>query len=423
MEIHIPQGAVLRDKEGKLVTRIAIIPMPLDRSPFAFPENAPAYVSVQPAGMTVQGLTPGVTPGIRVVYPNQTDLAPGERVVFWSYHTDERNWQIYGEGQTSANGQQIVPDAGVALYESVGFMYTPNNPPPPEPSPPPDDPDGPPDGSGGDGGGGSGGDGGGGDGGGSGSGGDSCNNQSAGDPVDCKTGLFVLDRTDVTVRGVIPIALTHTYRPGDTTSCAFGYGNNHSYAMYLREVSGTPGGRYQQYDLILPNGSYVRFNRTSPGSAYTEVIAVHTGSASSFYAAVLDYEAGNYVVTKKNGTKYIFSLYGTLNSIKDRFGNHLDITRNSGQISRITSTSGRYLDFDYDSASRITQIQDTTGRSWSYHYTSAGYLSHITYPDGLTEQYTYDTKGRLLTLVNRKGITVVSNGYDANGRVSKQNPG
>lgn len=441
MEIHIPKGAVLRDREGKLVTQVAIVPMPLDRSPFPFPENAPAYVSVQPGGMTVQGLTPGVTAGIRVVYPNQTDLKPGERVEFWSYNTDERGWQIYGEGQATADATQVAPDPGVALYESVGFMYTQPNPPPPDPPPPPCDSC--PCGGGGFGGGfgagagGSGGGGGAGSGGGAGAGGGDAggggegggaggdseggggqNSEAGGDPVDCETGLYMMNREDVRIRGIMPITLTRHYRPGDATSRAFGYGTNHDYAMYIRQVP--TGGSYSQYDLIWANGSYVRFVRTSPGTGYTDVVAVHTGSASSYYAAVFAYENGNYVVTKKDGTKYIFSLYGTLQSIRDRFGNHLDITRVGGQITRITSSSGRYIDLSYDSSSRITQIQDMTGRTWGYQYTSAGYLSQVTYPDGLFEKYTYDGQGRLLTLVDRRGNTAVTNQYDANSRVILQ---
>lgn len=37
MEIRIPRGAVLRERDGKLVTRLALIPMPLDRAPMPEP--------------------------------------------------------------------------------------------------------------------------------------------------------------------------------------------------------------------------------------------------------------------------------------------------------------------------------------------------------------------------------------------------
>lgn len=62
----MPKGTVFRGRDGRIVTKIALAPLPPDRVPYAFPENAPVYVSVQPGGMVVQGLTPGKTRGIRV---------------------------------------------------------------------------------------------------------------------------------------------------------------------------------------------------------------------------------------------------------------------------------------------------------------------------------------------------------------------
>jgi hypothetical protein len=83
MEIYIPKGAVLRDREGRIVTQISLVPLPLDRVPFPFPENAPVYVSVQPGGLIVQGLSPETSGGIRVVYPNLSYEEPGARADFW----------------------------------------------------------------------------------------------------------------------------------------------------------------------------------------------------------------------------------------------------------------------------------------------------------------------------------------------------
>lgn len=410
MEIHIPKGTVLRDREGKIVTKIALIPMPLDRSPFPFPENAPVYVSVQPGGMVVQGLTSGVTPGIRVIYPNQTDAKPSERVHFWAYSTSGRGWHIYGQGAISMDGKQVVPDDGVALYESVGFMYTDTNPPPPEPPPPPcekrsaggsyaggsDDP-------------------------GAGSGG---TNQRAdiavaGDSTDCKTGLFVLERPDIRVRGLMPINLSRVYRPGDPTSRAFGLGTTHYYAMYLREVSGTPA-RYQQYDLIRADGSVLRYIRTSVGFDFRDMIAEHTTSGSEFYKTRLAFENGYYVITQNNGTKLMFSLFGTMQRIEDRFGNQIEVIRVGGEVVSLINSSGRGVSIAYDTSSRIVQITDSALRIWNYEYSAEGYLSKAIYPDGLFELYTYDAVGRMLTVTDRKGVVTVTNEYDANGRIAKQ---
>jgi len=52
-----------------------------------------------------------------------------------------------------------------------------------------------------------------------------------GDPVDCYTGLFMHERTDVRLADDMPIEITRTYRPGDTVVRDFSKGTNHNYGM------------------------------------------------------------------------------------------------------------------------------------------------------------------------------------------------
>ncbi|WP_194714289.1 RHS repeat-associated core domain-containing protein [Noviherbaspirillum soli] len=390
MEIHLPRGTVLRDREGKLVTRIALVPVPLDRMPFAFPENAPVYVSVQPAGMVVQGLTPGVTKGIRVIYPNLSHEAPGSPADFWRYDAGNRGWYVYGRGQASADGRQIVPDASVALYDSVGFMYTSTNPIAPPVAPPP------PCGAG------------------------TCCPRAAqgGDPVDLSTGLFLHEQQHASLKDVLPVSINSTYRPGDPVSRPFGFGTTHYYAMYLREVSGTPG-RYQQFDLILSNGAAIRYYRTA-GDYYTNVVAQPRDiPPCEFYGSVFAYRNGQYVITRKDGQQFAFSLYGRLEAITDRLGNQVTVSGSTGQIQRIATPNGRYLDFSYDSANRISRILDMAGRAWTYAYED-GMLSSITFPDQSTERYSYDASRRMVSVTDRRGNTMVRNEYDASNRVTRQ---
>lgn len=42
------------------------------------------------------------------------------------------------------------------------------------------------------------------------------------------------------------------------------------------------------------------------------------------------------------------------------------------------------------------------------------------YPNASFEAYTYDAAGRMLTVKDRRGIVMVTNQYDGNGRVIKQ---
>ncbi len=106
----------------------------------------------------------------------------------------------------------------------------------------------------------------------------------------------------------------------------------------------------------------------------------------------------------------------------DRFGNSTKITRSGSQINRITSPSGRYVDFIYTGA-YPTEVKDFTGRSVRYLNDANGYLTKVTYPDNTTEEYTYNTSGNMLTVKDRRANTMVTNEYDANQRVHQANAG
>jgi hypothetical protein len=54
------------------------------------------------------------------------------------------------------------------------------------------------------------------------------NGGTDGDPVNLSTGQFVMDKTDLVVRDVIPMTLTRTYRTGDNGSRPFGIGGEPS---------------------------------------------------------------------------------------------------------------------------------------------------------------------------------------------------
>ncbi|MGH8612479.1 MAG: hypothetical protein ACREYF_10700 [Gammaproteobacteria bacterium] len=118
MEVHIPKETVFRDRAGKILTRIALIPVPLDRSPYPTPSDFPSYFMLHPGGARVQGTHPQ---GIRIVYPNSTGAAVGSEHLFWVYDPRGRGWTVYGKGRVSADGARIEPEEGVGLQEYMGF--------------------------------------------------------------------------------------------------------------------------------------------------------------------------------------------------------------------------------------------------------------------------------------------------------------
>jgi hypothetical protein len=120
LEVHLPQGAVVRDVNGKVVTELGITAIPVDRAPFPLPHSqVPSYFTVQPGSSYV------FPTGARVVYPNITGAAPGAEMDFWHYDPTDRGWFVYGHGKVNADATQVVPDPGTEVYQFTGAMRSP----------------------------------------------------------------------------------------------------------------------------------------------------------------------------------------------------------------------------------------------------------------------------------------------------------
>jgi RHS repeat-associated protein len=389
LEIHIPKGAVLRTRDGRIVTTLNITPLPVDRVPFAVPEGFPVYFTVQPAGAFIDNSATGKSMGIRIIYPNYLGAAAGSRVKFWNYDPTAEGWQVYGHGTVSSDAKQVVPDEGVIQRNLMAFGYdieTDNGP-----------AEGPPPGS--------------------------C--AKAGDPVDCATGLFIHSVTDLFISDTIPLAVTRTYRTKDTISRDFGIGANHGYGMFLANPNRIPNTVPPAVDLVLPDGGRVRFQRIA-GSGTADSTWQHVSTPTAWQGATLkiNVPADRWEITTRDKSVYQFSDHApnTLTAIRDRYGNTVSITRVnvSGKISQITSPNGRFVAFEYDAANRIRQLHDNIGRTVRYEYDSEGRLWKATDPDGKFEQYAYDSAHRMTTVTDKRGNTMVTNVYDSNGRVQQQ---
>ncbi|VBR78011.1 YD repeat-containing protein [Burkholderia pseudomallei] len=393
LELHVPAGAVFKDRNGKVLTHIALVPTPVDHAPFPLPDNFPMYFTIQPGDAVVQGLTPEAAKGIRVVYPNYGHLAPGTHADFWSYSTKE-GWQMYGAGRATADAKHLAPDPGVAFTMALGAGASAST---------------------------------------VGGGTDQMTcNKSLAHPVDLQTGLMFHRWVDVAIRDVMPLTLQRGYTSGDTTSHAFGIGSNTNFGMYLYNASTYPGGSsWNSLTLVLSCGERINFNLISGTATWpfpAGTVWAHTGTNSAFYGATMQFVFDNtaigahWLITLKDGTQYALTRHvpNSLEWMQDRFGNQIQFVYNGGLLQQAISPSGRSLTFNYDSGNRITSVTDNSGRTVGYAYDSAGTLATVTYPDQTTEQYTYDANHRMLTMQDRRGHVWVTNQYDANGRVTKQ---
>ena len=395
LEVRIPPDTIIRDLEGNPVNRISITPIPVDRPPFPLPKHVyvPIYFTIQPGGANIETLTGDIPHGARIIYPNYLGLAPGKRGDFWNYEPSDKGWYVYGQGHVTVDGSQVVPDLGVAVYKFTGAMFTP---PPhlggdsgPETGPPPGAPD------------------------------ETGGPSADGDPVDLATGLFVLSKTDLLLIDTIPITITRTYRPNDSTSRTFGIGTTNPYDIFLEGDNSA----YSYADLILPHGGRVHYVRTSSGTGYEDAVFEHTSTPSRFHGSILTWNGNGWDLTFKDGLKYILGDAAPLQGIMDRYGNRITILRSSGQtgnISSISSDNGRAVNFTYDTANRITEIKDNLDRTVTYEYDGSGRLWKVTDPEGGITEYIYDANHRMLTIRDALGIVFLANEYDANGRVIGQ---
>jgi len=194
-----------------------------------------------------------------------------------------------------------------------------------------------------------------------------------GDPVDLGTGLFVLTNTDLALGGLVPIALSRTYRQNDSRSRAFGIGSTHPYDVFL-VGDGSPNPNptpYTYQELILADGGRVRFNRISPGTGWTDAVYEHTFSPTAFYKAKIVWNGAGWNLTLKDGTVYTFPdgtgatrpQQGALTRIKDRTGNTLSLVRDTNaNLTAIRAPSGRWMELTYDATFRVTQAPTGTWR-------------------------------------------------------------
>ncbi len=388
LELHLSPRTVVRDEHGEVVTQLGITPIPVDRPPFPLAKNVdvPVYFTVQPGGAYVHSYGSGGS-GAWLVYPNYGRTSePGQVLQFFHYDPEEKDWYVYGVGTVTADGNQVVPSATTRLYEFTGAMLQTGDPVPGAGW----TPAGP----------------------------------GWSDPVDPSTGIFGLHKTDLYLADVIPLALTRTYNSADSaTARPFGRGMTHPYAMFLWSAQ-----QWQQADLILPEGGRVHYVRTSAGTSWTDAVMVHqetsttSATPTAWYKSVISWNGSGWNLQRTDGTVFVFGENAPLQAIRDRYGNTVSIARTNGQkgnITRVTSPSGRWIAFAYDASNHVTQATDNIGRTVRYTYDGAGNLAAVTDAENGVTTYSWTSGNQLATITDPRNITYLSNTY-TNGRVTAQ---
>ncbi len=242
--------------------------------------------------------------------------------------------------------------------------------------------------------------------------------------VNLRTGLFVLAKTDLFLPDTLPIVFTRTFRSRASWFNVWEIPAAHVYDVY------PTGSRYPYtyIDLHLPDGQSFHYGRISPGTSYADAIYEHTSTHTLLQGSRIKWNGNGWDLTLKDGTVYLFpkAYYAArpapaaLVGMRDRRGQVLTLTRDrGGNPVKITSPNHQWLELSGASSS-ITQLRDDQGRVVKYEYDAYGRLSKVIRFDGLTAEYSYDEFNRLLTVKGPRGIVVLRNEYDPNGRVIKQ---
>jgi RHS repeat-associated protein len=229
------------------------------------------------------------------------------------------------------------------------------------------------------------------------------------DPVNCATGDFVHQVTDVSVPGRgVPLSLQRTYSSASAaTDSPFGFGWTDSYNMALSlDTSGNA-------TITQEDGSTVTFQPDGSGG-FTAPPRV--------FATLVQNSDGSYTFTRQQTqVQYVFSPAGQLMSEVDANGYATTLAYDSsGRLASVTDPAGRSLTFGYSgSSSHVATVTDPMGRTFTYSYDSNGNLMQVSDPLDRTWKFTYDPSHLLLTMTDPRGGTT-TNVYDTSDRVVSQ---
>jgi RHS repeat-associated protein len=201
-------------------------------------------------------------------------------------------------------------------------------------------------------------------------------------------GLYTFSNSDFVLAGPLGLKFDRVYRSNDETSAAtwnarpFGVGFSLSYDMFLYSQSEAAGQGYSDAELVLPDGGQVYCARTSTCTQngctdYTDAVFTCTqGPLGPYYGATVTYDSSlpGWDMTLKDHSIYKFGLGAPMQSVTDRNGNSVTLTRSGGQsgnITQINDSNGRYVDLYYNDShnpNQITEAVDNSGRTIFYSY-------------------------------------------------------
>ncbi|MDM7885920.1 beta-1,3-glucanase family protein [Curtobacterium sp. RHCKG23] len=224
------------------------------------------------------------------------------------------------------------------------------------------------------------------------------------DPVNVATGNYTDDEAPLAYSSVWAPSVSMTYNSMDTRAGPFGTGWS---SMLQEAVTSASNG---DATVRWPDGSTLKYTRRSDG----------TFAAPSAAVAQLTRSSTGWATTRKDGSGETFDTAGRITALHDQNAHTVTLARNSSnQVTTITGDNHAQTITLTWAGSHITRATTADKRSATFTYNGAS-LSAITDPAGKTKRFGADSNGRLTTITDADSTLLVTNRYDANGRVIEQ---
>lgn len=221
------------------------------------------------------------------------------------------------------------------------------------------------------------------------------------DPVSAATGHVFDEDVDLALPGLLPVEWKRLYSSGasgDRTPLGRG--------GFTHNLHQSVAPRGDGLELCSSTGQKVRFPALKPGaSAYhrgQRLTLARTGGAT-FEVTSLDLRVTRiFAPVAAEGPSM-------LRSIRDAWGNQVELVYDEGRLARVQTPSGRELRLTHDERGRITQVEawsrGAPAQVVSYAYTDVGELACVTDALGARTRYAYDGAHRLIEKTLPSGLT------------------
>ena len=244
---------------------------------------------------------------------------------------------------------------------------------------------------------------------------------SVADPVNAVTGEFYIEADDLKLPGPIALLIRRNYSSQnvDLGDSQFGYGWRPAYQPYLRlvtnnviyaaEMDGTvvayrqpvAGTNFWQ-PMVADNPQLNNRSSAGIGSAgnlFNNYITNVVSGSTNYYlmgadGSVRRFQVMSFPVSGSAGnfdrTRPYLQQWTDVNGNNYTFNYQMDSTQpDYGQLRRIQSSNGNFLDFYFDVFAHIVQALTGDGRVLNYDYDDHGDLVTVTLPDESQINYTY----------------------------------